>query len=230
MRSSGSFRYRSVQRGSSARLAWPTLSPGGGRTQKSLRNELVRRKANEYVVAHSFLNIDLGLGDRDQICKDLEVVLDDQVFGMALEFGAGPFLDYLDADPQFNEIFGCLPARATPPGRLGMTRSRGSNLLRTSTRDCPTIRRSSRGTVAPRGHTPLARPFPGRAHAENGNFSRATGIARRRSRKAQPDSHFGFHKRASSFRGARNVRESGEPNRGIEPTARCVPHERITPV
>jgi Flp pilus assembly protein TadD len=75
---------------------------------EALRNELVRRKADEYVVAHSFLNIDLGLGDRDQIYKDLEACLDDEVFGMSLEFGAGPFLDPLDADPQFNEIFGRL--------------------------------------------------------------------------------------------------------------------------
>jgi serine/threonine-protein kinase len=71
----------------------------------TLRDELLRRSREEYIVPSSFLQIDVGLGDRDEIYKDLQACLDDKISGFQLEILVGSLLDPLDAEPRFSEMF-----------------------------------------------------------------------------------------------------------------------------
>jgi serine/threonine-protein kinase len=71
----------------------------------ALRDELLQRSSREYIVPVSFLGIDLGLGDRDEIYKDLQACLGDKISGFQLEISLGPLLDPLDAEIRFSEMF-----------------------------------------------------------------------------------------------------------------------------
>ena len=97
-----------VSRGS----AWFTGALGmiygfAGRRREALavRDELVRRSRETYIVPYSLLEVDLGLGDSDQIYVDLQACLDDLITGMSVEFMVGPFLDPLANEPRFVEMF-----------------------------------------------------------------------------------------------------------------------------
>jgi tetratricopeptide (TPR) repeat protein len=82
----------------------------------TLREELLRRRHDEYVVPHNLLAIDLALGDWDEIYEDLQACIADQVTGFSLELVVGPFLDPLDAELRFNETFRRLRLVQPRPG------------------------------------------------------------------------------------------------------------------
>jgi tetratricopeptide (TPR) repeat protein len=71
----------------------------------ALRDELVRRSYDEYVVPISVLLIDLGLGDATKstkICKRASPIW---LADLSWRRWFGSFLDPLDAEPRFNETF-----------------------------------------------------------------------------------------------------------------------------
>jgi tetratricopeptide (TPR) repeat protein len=70
-----------------------------------LLDEFDRRNAQEYVSPHARLLIELGLGDRDRIYKTFQSCIDGKVPGFSLEFTIGPYIDDLDSEPRFAEIF-----------------------------------------------------------------------------------------------------------------------------
>jgi tetratricopeptide (TPR) repeat protein len=70
-----------------------------------LADELEHRKLREYVSPHSLLLIAIGLANRDRIYNDLQACIDEQVTGFPLEYTIGPYIDDLESEPRFAEIF-----------------------------------------------------------------------------------------------------------------------------
>jgi len=71
----------------------------------TLRNELIERRANEYITPFCLMEIDRGLGDREGTYENLQDYVEDGGNGWPIEVSMGPFLDGLEEDPRCAELF-----------------------------------------------------------------------------------------------------------------------------
>ena len=68
-------------------------------------DELDRRSDQEYVSSHSRLLVEIGIGNRDRIYNAFRACIDDQVPGFPLEYTIGPYINELESEPRFAEMF-----------------------------------------------------------------------------------------------------------------------------
>jgi hypothetical protein len=71
---------------------------------RALRDELRERSQHEYVAPAGRLAIEVGLGNREGIAKELQTCLDESITGFALEITLASHLDALVKDPVFEPI------------------------------------------------------------------------------------------------------------------------------
>ncbi len=69
------------------------------------REELLERRATEYIAPFCLVEIDRGLGDRECTYENLLAYVEDGGNGWAMEVAMGPFLDELAEEPRCAELF-----------------------------------------------------------------------------------------------------------------------------
>jgi serine/threonine protein kinase/Flp pilus assembly protein TadD len=70
-----------------------------------IRTELIERSRREYIPSHAPLLVDLGLNDRDRIYQGMQNCIAEPINGFSMEIYVGYFIDELDEDPRFRELF-----------------------------------------------------------------------------------------------------------------------------
>jgi tetratricopeptide (TPR) repeat protein len=78
-----------------------------GRTEDALRirAELEGRREREYIPPYAEVLVEIGLNDRDRIYQGLQKCIAERITGFSVEIVLGYYLDVLDDEPRFRELF-----------------------------------------------------------------------------------------------------------------------------